>query len=167
LSVNAFFNDFNGFSTFSFPGAAVGGGNFGGGGFGGAAVGVNAGMNGVIGDEGYLSGVQVANANAQDARAAGQPGMMRAGPMPGDQGVAPGNPLIAGGVAGGFGGEFGAGPGFDEETALMIAMENGSRRSARSSSGNLARSPRRTARKTSKSAKSPRRQNTTAKSTSR
>ena len=54
LSVNAFFNDLNGFTTFSFPGGAVGGGNFGG--FGG---GITAGMNGVIGDEGYQSGVQV------------------------------------------------------------------------------------------------------------
>ncbi len=54
LGVDAFFNNFNFFSTFSFPGGAVGGGNFGGGGFGG---GVAAGMNGPIGDEGYQSGV--------------------------------------------------------------------------------------------------------------
>jgi hypothetical protein len=46
LGVNAFFNDLNFFSTFSFPGGAVGGGNFGGGGFGGIA----AGMDGVIGE---------------------------------------------------------------------------------------------------------------------
>ncbi len=57
VGVNAFFNNLNGFSTFSFPGGAVGGGNFGGG----ALGGVNVGMDGIIGDEGYESGVQVGN----------------------------------------------------------------------------------------------------------
>src|ERR1017187_1268019 len=72
LSVNAFFNDLNGFSTFSFPGGAVGGGNFGGG----AIGGINAGMNGVIGDAGYESGVQVGNGTNAKA-AGGQAGLMR------------------------------------------------------------------------------------------
>ena len=64
LSVNAFFNDLNGFSTFSFPGGAVSGG----GNFGGAGGGINAGMNGIIGDDGYQSGVQVGTgANAAAA----------------------------------------------------------------------------------------------------
>src|SRR5262245_59557376 len=42
LSVNAFFNDLNGFTTFSFPGAAVSGGQN----FGGFGAGINAGMDG-------------------------------------------------------------------------------------------------------------------------
>ena len=72
LSVNAFFNDLNNIQTFSFPGGAVGGGNFGG--FGGFGGGIAAGMNGVIGDEGYESGVQVGSGmNAPAQRKLGSP----------------------------------------------------------------------------------------------
>ena len=46
LSVNAFFNDFNGFTTFSFPGGAVSGGGFGGFGGGGGGGGNIGGVGG-------------------------------------------------------------------------------------------------------------------------
>ena len=171
LTVNAFFNDLNGFSTFSFPGGAVGGGNFGGGAvgggnfgggavgggnFGGGAAGFNAGMNGVIGDEGYESGVQVAN-GMNTPPAALQPGMiaglsrvakLSAGVMP----CSLARRRCRGRI------RFRAG--FEDEAALMMAMENGSRRSVRSSSSSLARSPRRATRKSTKSTKSTRRQST-------
>jgi hypothetical protein len=142
LSVDAFFNDFNGFTTVSFPGGAVGG-NFGGG--------FAAGMNGLIGDEDYQSGVQVGN-GVNGAAPAGRPDAMRAGPMPG-QG------LGGGGMGEGQGGEFGFMPGFEDEAALMMAMENGPGRRIRATSRSQARSPRRSA---SKSAKSSRRQTSSA-----
>jgi hypothetical protein len=145
LSVNAFFNDLNNIQTISFPGGAVGGGNFGGG----AVAGVNAGMNGVIGDEYYESGVQVGNGMNANA-GGGRPEMMRAGPHPADQGLGGGDPILAG-AGGGQGGEFGFMPGFEgDEAALMMAMENGTRRSVRSATGSLARSPRRSVRKSTK-----------------
>jgi hypothetical protein len=156
LGVNAFFNDLNGFTTLSFPGGAVGGGNFGGGG----VAGINAGMNGVIGDEYYESGTQVGNGMNADPRALGaQPDMMRPGPLPGDQGLGRGDPFPA--RAGeGQGGEFGFMPGFDaDEAALMMAMENGPQRRVRSTAGSLSRSARRSSRKTTKP---PRRQNSSA-----
>jgi hypothetical protein len=137
LSVDVFFNDFNGFTTVSFPGGAVGG-NFGGG--------FAAGLNGVIGDEDYQSGVQVGNGMNAGAPA-GRPDALRAGPMPGDQG------LGGGGMGQGQGGEFGFMPGFEDEAALMMAMENGSGRRIRSAGRSLARSPRRSAGKSTKSSR--------------
>jgi hypothetical protein len=148
LSVNAFFNDLNNIQTFSFPGGAVGGGNFGG--FGGA---IAAGMNGVIGDEGYQSGVQVGNEMHAAAQAPfGQPGFLRAGALPGGQGHFGGDPLQNGaGLAQGQWGEFGFMPGFEDEAALMMAMENGPGRGVRSAGGSVGRSPRRSARKSTRS----------------
>jgi hypothetical protein len=152
LSVNAFFNDLNNIQTFSFPGGAVGG-QFPGGGFGGFGAGAAAGMNGVIVDEGYESGVQVGNGlNAARQAPAQQPGIGRAGPVPGDQGAFGGDPLQNGaGLGQGQWGEFGFMPGFEDEAALMMAMENGSRRSVRSAGSSAGRSPRRSARKSTKS----------------
>ena len=127
LSVNAFFNDLNGFTTVSFPGGAVGGGNFGG--FG---PGIAAGMNGVIVDEGYPSGAAAGNGvNAQ--MAAGQTSGMRAGPAPDVEGQVAGDPLLAGdGMGQGQGTEFGVVPGFEDEAALMMDMVNGTRNGIRS-----------------------------------
>jgi hypothetical protein len=156
LSVDAFFNDLNGFSTFSFPGGAVGGGSFGG-----AGAAFNAGMNGVIGEEGYESGLQVAaEVNAPAANA--QSNSMRAGPLPSAGSLGVGDPLYSGaGMEQGNG--FGMMPGFEgEEAALMSAMEQGSRRGIRAAAGDRARSPRRSARK---STKPNRRQSTAAKHT--
>jgi hypothetical protein len=152
LSVDAFFNGLNNIQTFSFPGGAVGG-QFPGGGFGGFGAGAAAGMNGVIVDEGYESGLPVGNGlNAAGQAPFQQPGFGRAGPVPGDQGAFGGDPLQNGaGLGQGQWGEFGFMPGFEDEAALMMAMENGSRRSARSASNNAGRSPRRSARKSTKS----------------
>jgi hypothetical protein len=141
LSVNAFFNDLNGFSTFSFPGGAVGGGNFGGGAFGGVA----AGMNGVIGEAGYESGVQVGNGtNAQAA--GGQSGLMRAGPLP-DGGFGMGDPFVDAdrNQPGGFGPM--AGFEGDEAMAQAMAMELNL---FRTGAGDSARSQRRSIRKSTK-----------------
>jgi hypothetical protein len=158
LSVNAFFNDLNGFSTFSFPSGAVGGGNFGGGGFGGIA----AGMDGVIGEAGYESGVQVGNgANAQAG--GGQAGLMRAGPLP-DGGFGGGDPFFDAGAnqAGGFGPM--AGFEGDEAMAQAMAMELNLGRSVRASASNSVRSPRRSVRKSTKPSQ---RQSSTARRKSR
>ena len=158
LSVNAFFNDLNGSSTFSFPGGAVGGGNFGGG----AIGGINAGMNGVIGDAGYESGVQVGNGtNAQAV--GGQAGLMRAGPLP-DGGFGVGDPLFDAG--GNHAGAFGPMAGFegDEAMAQAMAMEFNLGRSVRSAAGDSARGQRRSVRK---SAKPSHRQSSTARRKSR
>jgi hypothetical protein len=159
LSVDAFFNDLNGFNTISFPGGAVGGGNFGG-----LGAGIAAGMNGIIGDEGYQSGVQVGN--GMNAPAPGvQPGMMRAGPIAGDHGFGGADALLAGaGMGQGQGGEFGFMPGFEDEAAMMMAMENGTGRRIRSAGRSAARSPRQSA---SKSAKSSRRQKSSGQRKSR
>ncbi len=145
LGVNAFFNDFNGFTTVSFPGGAVGGGNFGG--FGGA---IAAGMDGVIVNEGYPSGVPAANGvNAQAA--AGQTDRMRAGPTPVVQGQGDGDPLLAGdGMGQGQGGEFGFVPGSPDEAALMMDMVNGTRNGVRSASRSSVRTARRSASKSTK-----------------
>ena len=155
LTVNAFFNDLNNIQTFSFPGGAVGG-NFGGG-FGGFGGGFAAGMNGVIGDEGYESGVQVASGmNAPAQAQVRQPGLMRAGALPGDQGGFGVDPLANGAlVRQGQGGEFGFMPGFEDEAALMMAMENGpGRRSVRVAGVSPGRSPRRaSARKATKTSR--------------
>ncbi len=155
LTVNAFFNNVNNIQTFSFPGGAVGG-QFGGG-FGGFGGGAAAGMNGVIGDEGYESGVQVGNGmNAAGQAPAGQPGNGRAGPLPGDQGAFGGDPLQNGaGLGQGQWGEFGFMPGFEDEAALMMAMENGPGRRVRSAGGGAGRSPRRSARKSTRSSHRP------------
>jgi len=151
LSVNAFFNNFNFFSTFSFPGGAVGGGNFGG-----LGGGINAGVNGVIGDEGYQSGVQV----GAGMNPGGQPDQMRAGPLPGGEGAI-GDPLFPD-------------PGMNQgdvfemmdEAALMRGLDNGPARSARAASGDRARNPRRSsARKTAKP--TTRKQTTSRRSSSR
>ena len=136
VGVNAFFNDLNGFSTFSFPGGAVGGGNFGGGGFGGA---VAAGMNGVIDEDGYESGTLVGSGmNAQGAgREAGQ---MRAGPLP-NGAFGMGDPLLNDGMnqAGGFGPMAGF-EGDEEAMAQAMAMEFNRGRSVRAASSDSARS---------------------------
>jgi hypothetical protein len=155
LTVDAFFNNVNNIQTFSFPGGAVGG-NFGGG-FGGFGAGAAAGMNGVIGDEGYESGVQVGNGmNAAGQAPAAQPGIGRAGPLPGGQGAFGGDPLQNGaGLGQGQWGEFGFMPGFEDEAALMMAMENGSGRGVRSAGGSAGRSPRRSARKSTRSSHRP------------
>ena len=159
LSVDAFFNDLNGFSTFSFPGAAVGGGNFGG-----AGAGFNAGMNGVIGEAGYESGVQVGNGMNATA-VGGQSGTMRAGPLPGDVGgLGMGNPV---GFDAGMnhGGGFGLIPGLEgDEAALFFAMENGPGRGVRAGDGDPARGERRSVRK---STKPTRRQSSAARRKSR
>jgi hypothetical protein len=138
LSVNAFFNNLNFFSTFSFPGGAVSGGQN----FGGAGGGLNAGMNGVIGDDGYQSGVQV-GARPSGATAGGQSGELRAGPLPFDGVPAGGDPMFPNaGMNQGNG--LGMMPGFaNEEAALMFAMENAPRRVARAATGDPGRSPRR------------------------
>jgi hypothetical protein len=149
LSVDAFFNDLNGFTTLSFPGGAVGGGNFGG-----LGGGIAAGMNGVIGDDGYESGVQVGAAGAARA-AGGQTNMMRAGPLPGDAGPGAGDPMFLG-AGNNRGQAFGMMPGFDPgEAALMFDMENGTRRGVRASARDRAKSPRRSARKPSTRRQSP------------
>ncbi len=155
LGVDAFFNDFNGFTTVSFPGGAVGGGNFGG--FGGA---VAAGMDGVIGDEGYTSGAAAANGvNAQAA--AGQPDGMRAGPTPVVQGQGGGDPLLAGdGMGAGQAGEFGFVPGSPDEAALMMDMVNGTRNGVRAAGRSSVRTARRSASKSS--TKATRRQKSSA-----
>jgi hypothetical protein len=162
LSVNAFFNDLNFFSTFSFPGGAVGGGNFGG-----LGAGFNAGMNGVIGDEGYVSGIQVdaaVNAPAVGTHSNANADAMRAGPLPGAAAGGLGDPLLSG-AALQQGNGFGMIPGFDnEEASLISAMEQGPSRSVRSTTGDRARSPRRSARK---SPKPTRRQTTAAKKANR
>ena len=144
VSVNAFFNDLNGFSTFSFPGAAVAGG--GAGNLGGAGAGINAGMNGIIGDDDYQSGVQVGTA-ANAAPAGGQTNGLRAGPLPGDGGAGLGDPMFFGaGMNQGNG--MGMMPGFEgDEAAFMLAMENAPRRSVRAAAGDSSRSPRRSLRK--------------------
>lgn len=147
IGVDAFFNNFNFFSTFSFPGAAVGGGNFGGlGGFGG---GVAAGMNGVIGDEGYQSGVQVGS-GMNPAAPGGQPNPTRAGPRPPD-----GRPDLDSlfpdpGVN--QRNDFGMTPGSEaDEAALMLGLDNRPARSARAAGSDRAKSPRRSStRKTAK-----------------
>jgi hypothetical protein len=170
LTVNAFFNDVISFQTFSFPGGAVsGGGNFGGGGgggigggggnlgglgggggnlggAGGAVGGINAGMDGVIFDDGYQSGVQVGT--GVNAGAGSQSNGLRAGPLPGDGGPGAGDPMFFdAGMNQGNG--FGMMPGFDgDEAAFMLAMENGPRRGVRAAAGDRARSPRRPLRKT-------------------
>jgi hypothetical protein len=149
VSVNAFFNDLNGFSTFSFPGGAVSGG--GGGNFGGAGGGINAGMNGIISDEDdYQSGVQVGSGAGANSAAGRQSTDLRAGPLPGDGGPGAGAPMFFdGGMNQGNG--FAAMPGFEsDEAALMFAMENGPRRRVRAAAGDSARSPRRSPRKTAK-----------------
>jgi hypothetical protein len=161
LSVDAFFNDLNNIQTFSFPGGAVGGGNFGG--FGGFGGGIAAGMNGVIADEGYESGLQVANLTNAPAQAqARQPGVMRAGALPGDQaGALGGDGLQNGaGMRQGQGGELGFMPGFEDEAALMMAMENGSGRGVRATGVRPGRMPRRSS--TRKATKSSRRSSSTA-----
>jgi hypothetical protein len=152
VGVNAFFNDLNFFSTFSFPGGAVGGGNFGGGGFGGIA----AGMDGVIGETGYESGTLVGNGmNAQPAA-----GQLRAGPLPngafgmGDPLLNPAGNQQAGdpGLMAGFEG--------DEAMAQAMAMEFNLGRNVRAAGGDSARSQRRSVRR--KSTKPARRQSSTA-----
>jgi hypothetical protein len=163
LGVDAFFNDLNFFSTFSFPGGAVGGGNFGGGGFGGIA----AGMNGVIGENGYESGTLVGNGtNAQPAGAQG--GMMRAGPLPnGAFGL--GDPLLnaAGNQQAGDPGLM-AGFEGDEAMAQAMAMEFNLGRNVRAAGAGSARSPRRSVRRKSTTKPTARRQSsTTASRTSR
>jgi hypothetical protein len=77
LSVDAYFNAINGFSSFTTPLGAVSGGG-GGGNF-------NAGMNGVIGQSGFDGG-----SGTGQAGFVGQVGEMRAGPLP---------------IGGGFGGD--------------------------------------------------------------
>jgi hypothetical protein len=149
VSVNAFFNDLNGFSTFSFPGAAVSGG--GGGNFGGAGGGINAGMNGIISDEEeYQSGVQVGSGAGINAAAGRQSMGLRAGPLPGDGGPGAGDAMLLGaGMNQGNG--FAVMPGFEgDEAAFMFAMENGPGRRVRAAAGDPARSPRRSLRKTTK-----------------
>lgn len=161
LTVNAFFNDLNNIQTISFPGGAVGG-NFGGG-FGGFGGGIAAGMNGVIGDEGYESGVQVGNGmNAPMQAQVRQPGLMRAGALPGDEGGLGVDPLPNGaGVGQGQGGELGFMPGFEDEAALMMAMENGpGRRSVRATGASPGRRPRRSS--TRKATRSSRRSSSTS-----
>jgi hypothetical protein len=145
LSVNTFFNDVIRFSTFSFPGGAVSGGQN----FGGAGAGINAGMNGIIGDDGYQSGVQ-AGTGANGAVAGRESGGLRAGPLPGEGVPGDGDPVFFdAGMNQGNG--FGMMPGLEnEEAALMFAMENGSRRGVRAAAGDPARSPRRAHRKTTK-----------------
>jgi hypothetical protein len=142
LSVNAFFNDLNGFSTFSFPGAAVSGGQN----FGGFGAGINAGMDGIIGDDSYQSGVQVGN--GMNAGAAGnQANGLRAGPLPGEGGPGNMDPMLFG-TGANQGNGLGVMPGFEsEEVELMFAMENGTRPSVRASAKDRARSPRRPLRK--------------------
>jgi hypothetical protein len=168
LSVNAYFNALDRFSTFSFPGGAVGGGgggnfggggggNFGGGGGGnfggGAGGGLDAGMNGIISDEDdYQSGVQVGSGAGVNATTVGrQSSGLRAGPLPGDGGgPGAGDPM---GFDAGMNQQngFGVMPGFEsDEAALMFALENGSRRRVRAAAGDPARSPRRSLRKTTK-----------------
>ncbi len=155
LSVNAFFNDLNNIQTFSFPGGAVGG-QFPGGGFGGFGAGAAAGMNGVIGDEGYESGVQVGNGMNAAAQAQAPVLQGRAGPLPGDQAAFAGDPLQNGaGLGQHQWGEFGFMPGFEDEAALMMAMENGPGRGVRSAGGSAGRSPRRSARKSTRSSHRP------------
>jgi hypothetical protein len=159
LSVNAFFNDLNFFSTFSFPGGAVGGGNFGGGGFGGIA----AGMDGVIGETGYESGALAGNGmNAQAA--GGQAGLMRAGPLP-NGGFGMGDPLLNAG--GNQAGDPGLVAGFegDEAMAQAMAMELNLGRNVRAAGGDSARSQRRSVRR--KPTKPSRRQSSTARRTIR
>jgi hypothetical protein len=161
LSVNTFFNDVIGFSTFSFPGGAVSGGQN----FGGAGAGVNAGMNGIIGDDGYQSGVQVGT-RANGAMTANQSGDLRAGPLPGGGAPGVGDPMFfEAGMNQGDG--FGMMPGLEnEEAALRFAMENGPRRGARAAAGAPARSPRRALhRKTTKT--KPTRKASSAQSKSR
>ena len=155
LSVDAFFNGLNNIQTFSFPGGAVGGGNFGG--FGGFGGGIAAGMNGVIGDEGYESGLQVANITNAPAQAqARQPGVVRAGAMPGDQAGALADALQNGaGMRQGQWGEFGFIPGFEDEAAAMMAMENGTGRGVRATGARPGRMPRRSStRKATRSSRS-------------
>ncbi len=57
MTLNPYFNNVNGFTTYSAPLGAVGGGGFGGGGFGGGAVGGGgfAGMNGPIAGDGGMA----------------------------------------------------------------------------------------------------------------
>jgi hypothetical protein len=142
LSVNAFFNDLNGFSTFSFPGAAVSGGQN----FGGFGAGINAGMDGIIGDDSYQSGVQVAN--GMNAAAAGnQANGFRAGPLLGEAGPGNFDPMFSGARTI-QGNGLGVMPGFEsDEAELMFAMENGTRPNVRASAKDRARSPRRPLRK--------------------
>ena len=154
LSVNTFVNSLIGFQTLSFPGGAVGGGNFGG-----LGGGFNAGMNGVIGDEGYESGTQVGN--GMNGPVLPQPGAMEPGALPGGQGFVGGDPLLAGGQGGGFGWM----PVNEEEAALMMmGMDNGPRRSVGSSSRSRSRTARQPARKTTRPA---RRQKSTTQNKSR
>ncbi len=157
VGVNAFFNNLNSFQTFSFPGGAVGGGNFGGGGFGG---GIAAGMDGIIGDADYESGVLVGNGMNPQA-AGGQAGLMRAGPLP-NGGLGMGDPLLnAGGNE--QAGDPGLMAGFEGDDAMAQAMatEFNLGRNVRAAGGGSARSPRRSVRR--KSTKpTPRRQSSTA-----
>jgi len=73
LSVNPSFNVVNGFQSFTSQLGAVGGGNTGGLG----GVNLNAGMNGVIGQPGLDYGSGIGQAGF-----VGQPGELRAGPLP-------------------------------------------------------------------------------------
>jgi len=162
VGVNAFFNDLNFFSTFSFPGGAVGGGNFGGGGFGGIA----AGMDGVIGETGYESGTLVGNGmNAQPA--GGQAGLMRAGPLP-NGGFGMGDPLLNAG-----GNEQAGDPGLmagfegDEAMAQAMAMEFNLGHNVRAAGGGSVRSPRRSVRRKSTKPTARRQSSTAASRTSR
>ena len=108
---------------------------------------VNAGMNGVIGDDGYQSGVQVGT-GVNSAAAGNQSNGSRAGLLPDGGGPGAGDPMFFdAGMNQGNG--FGMMPGFEnDEAALMFAMENAPRRSVRASVGDRARSPRRSPRKT-------------------
>jgi hypothetical protein len=86
LSVNPYFNVINGFSTFSTQLGAVGGG-------GGGAL--NAGMNGVIGQQGVDDGSGFGPSGYY-----GQIAEMRAGPVPATGGLGANDPLL---MADGFG----------------------------------------------------------------
>jgi hypothetical protein len=154
LGVDAFFNNFNFFSTFTFPSAAVGGGNFGG-----LGAGVIAGMDGVIGDEGYQSGVQVGN----NVNARAQPNPMRAGPLPDASGPSLDSLFPDSGMN--QGNAFGLMPGFEaDEAALMLGLDNRPARSARAAGSDRAKSPRRSS--TRKTAKPTRKQSTARRNSS-
>jgi len=85
LTVDAFFNSLNGFSTFNVPAAVSGGGfgGFGGGGFGGVGGGGFGGMNGVIGPGGFGGGGGMIPSSF-----VGQGGEYFAGPLPFGSGLA-------------------------------------------------------------------------------
>jgi len=177
MTLNPFFNALNSISTFNFAGGAVGGGGVtgggvglgggggfgvgggggggvaGGGGFGGggAVVGMTAGMDGVIGDERYDTGMQ----GGMEAYAA-QPNGMRAGPVLGNGFAGPG--FGDGGAAMAFGGGLNQGngvgmmPGFEgEEMALMFGMaERRQGPGVRAEYRDRGRSPRQSVRKSTK-----------------